>query len=58
MLPIATPFRIRTILLNTAILAGYGLLIRADIKRPRFCHGVVRDWLDLAVILIAYREVG
>jgi len=57
-LPISAALRARTCLLNLAILIGYGLLIRADSIRPRVATSVVRDWLPLALALLAYREVG
>ena len=56
--PIAPVLRTRTILLNLTILAVYSLLIRADTLRPRLLTAVFRDWLPLALILLAYREVG
>jgi membrane-associated phospholipid phosphatase len=57
-IPIAPVLRARTILLNLGILAVYSLLIRADSLRPRPITAVIRDWLALALILLAYREVG
>lgn len=57
-IPIATALRTRVLLLNLGILAAYSLLIRADTLRPRLMTAVFRDWLPLALILLAYREVG
>ena len=57
-LPIAPSLQTRTVVVNLAILIVYGLLIRADAVRPCMITGVVRDWLPLAVIILAYREVG
>ena len=57
-IPIATALRTRTLLLNLGILAAYSVLIRADTLRPRVMTAVFRDWLPLALILLAYREVG
>ena len=57
-IPIAAAGRARTLLLNFAILAGYALLIRADTVRSRLATSVCRDWLSLALILLAYREMG
>ena len=57
-IPIAPALRTRTLLLNLAILALYSLLIRADTLRPRLVTAVTRDWLALALVLLAYREVG
>lgn len=57
-LPIAPSLQTRTVVVNLAILIVYGLLIRADAVRPRMITSVIRDWLPLAVIILAYREVG
>ena len=57
-LPIAPSLQTRTVVVNLAILIVYGLLIRADAVRPRMITSVIRDWLPLAVIIRAYREVG
>lgn len=57
-LSIAPSLETRTLLLNVAMLTGYGLLIRADTVRPGMITSVVRDWLPLPLILFAYREVG
>ena len=57
-IPIAPVLRARTILLNLTILAAYCFLIRADSVRPRLMTAMSRDWLALALILLAYREVG
>ena len=47
-----------TLLLNLAIVAGYFLLGHLDRKRPRRVISVVRDWLPIGFILLAYREMG
>ena len=47
-----------TLLLNLAIVAGYFLLGHLDRKRPRCTISVVRDWLPIGFILLAYREMG
>lgn len=57
-LPIAPSLQTRTVVVNLPILIVYGLLIRADAVRPRMITSVIRDWLPLAVIIRAYREVG
>jgi len=57
-LPIAPALQTRTAVVNLAILIGYGLLISADAVRPRMITSIVRDWLPLPLILLAYREVG
>ena len=57
-LPIAPSLQTRTVVVNLAILTVYGLLIGADAVRPRMITSIVRDWLPLPLILLAYREVG
>jgi membrane-associated phospholipid phosphatase len=57
-LPIAPSLQTRTVVVNLAILFVYGLLIRADAVRPGTITSVIRDWMPLAVIILAYREVG
>lgn len=47
-----------TLLLNLEIVAGYFLLGHLDRKRPRRVISVVRDWLPIGFILLAYREMG
>ena len=57
-LPIAPSLQTRTAVVNLAILITYGLLIGAGAVRPRMITSIVRDWLPLPLILLAYREVG
>jgi membrane-associated phospholipid phosphatase len=57
-LPIAPSLQTRTAVVNLAILIVYSLLIGADAVRPRMITSIVRDWLPLPLILLAYREVG
>ncbi len=47
-----------TLLLSFAITAGYFILGHLDRKRPLLAISMVRDWLPLAFILLAYREMG
>lgn len=47
-----------TIALNLALLAAYALLIYAHSLRGRLFLGVMRDWFPLALMLLAYREMG
>ena len=47
-----------TLLLNLAIVAGYFILGHLDRKRPLRAVSMVRDWLPLGFILLAYREMG
>jgi membrane-associated phospholipid phosphatase len=57
-LPVASPVRTLVLFLNLAIIVTYGVLIQLDSTRRMLVTGVVRDWLPLALILIAYREMG
>jgi membrane-associated phospholipid phosphatase len=57
-LPVAQAVRERVVLVNLAAALAYALLIRWDWQRPRLALGVIRDWLPLAMILLAYREMG
>jgi hypothetical protein len=41
-----------------AILAAYALLVTVDALRGRLLLGVIRDWFPLALMLLAYREMG
>ena len=47
-----------TLLLNSAIVAGYFILGHLDRKRPLRAISMVRDWLPLGFIQLAYREMG
>jgi len=58
LLPAAPPVLYRLSLLNPSIALAYLLLIYADSQRPGLVLGVIRDWLPLALILLAYREMG
>jgi membrane-associated phospholipid phosphatase len=57
-LPVASSVRNLVVLLNLTLLLGYGLLFRLDSGKPRLAVSIVRDWLPLALILLAYREMG
>ncbi len=46
------------LVLNLTILAGYALLIYAHSLRGSEWLGVMRDWLPLILLLLAYREMG
>lgn len=43
---------------NAAIVAAYGLLIYFDSIKPALAAAIARDWLPLAIVLLAYREMG
>ena len=57
-LPVAPPIRNLIVLLNLAVILTYSLLIYFDSGKSVLALSVVRDWLPLAVILLAYREMG
>jgi membrane-associated phospholipid phosphatase len=57
-LPLAPPVRYRVLLLNSAVILSYALLIRFDFGRRSLAASVIRDWLPLGLILFAYREMG
>ncbi len=57
-LPVAASVRTRVILLNLAVPLAYGALIHFDSAKRTRALSVVRDWLPLALIVLAYREMG
>jgi membrane-associated phospholipid phosphatase len=57
-LPVAAPVGSLVVLLNLALIVTYCALWHFDSARPRLAIGVIRDWLPLGLILVAYREMG
>src|ERR1700733_3979516 len=57
-LPVAPSVRNLMVLLNLAVVLTYGLLLHFDSSRRMLVTGVIRDWLPLGLLLIAYREMG
>lgn len=57
-LPAATAVQYRVCLTNSALIVAYAALVHWDIVKPNLTAGVVRDWLPLAAVLLAYREMG
>ncbi len=57
-LPVAPALRSRVLLLNLAVILIYSAIARLDSLKPRLALSVVRDWMPLALILLAYREMG
>jgi membrane-associated phospholipid phosphatase len=57
-LPVAPAVTKLIVLLNVAVILLYGVLIRFDFTNRRLVAGVIRDWLPLALIILAYREMG
>jgi membrane-associated phospholipid phosphatase len=58
LLPLAAGVRIRVIVLNTAVILSYAFLVLLDQKKERLAWSVPRDWIPLALIILAYREMG
>jgi membrane-associated phospholipid phosphatase len=57
-LPVATPVRNVIVLVNLAVTLAYGLLLHFDSGRGVVALSIARDWLPLALLLLAYREMG
>ena len=57
-LPAGGAIQERVWIWNSAILVAYGLLLYFDSVKPTLLAAVVRDWLPLAIILLAYQEMG
>jgi membrane-associated phospholipid phosphatase len=57
-LPVSPSIRNLMVPLNLALILTYGLLLHFDSARRMLATGVIRDWLPLGLILIAYREMG
>jgi membrane-associated phospholipid phosphatase len=56
--PMARVTRLSTIGLNLALLVGYALLVCQETVRPRIHISIARDWLPLALTLLAFKEMG
>jgi len=50
--------RTRLACLNSAVIVIYASLVCLDSARPRLILEVIRDWLPLGMVLLAYREMG
>jgi membrane-associated phospholipid phosphatase len=57
-LPIAASVRYRVIVLNVAVIAAYGLLIRFDRMKQALALSVARDAFTQVLVVLAYREMG
>ena len=58
LLPVSAEVRAVSVVLNLTVLAGYALLIYAHGLRGRKILAMMRDWLPLVLLLLAYREMG
>lgn len=57
-LPAPAGLRMRLAFLNSAVILIYATLVCLDSAKPRLMLEVIRDWLPLGMILLAYREMG
>jgi len=58
LLPVPPTTRYLVTLINVAILAAYPVLIVADRTKSTIAFGVARDAVSLALVVLAYREMG
>lgn len=58
LLPVSAGVQFRIALWNSGIALGYAVLVYIDLVKPSLASSITRDWLPLAVILLAYREMG
>ena len=58
LLPAGFHVRERVAFWNLGTLLAYGLLIYFDRDKRSLAPSVIRDWLPLAVLLLAYQEMG
>jgi hypothetical protein len=57
-LPIAQPIRHLLTMLNAGILVGYAALIACAVLKPKPVFTLLRDTMSMALIILAYREMG
>ncbi len=57
-LPVAADLRNRVLVSNLAVILVGALLIHGDRERRSVALGIIRDWLPLGLVLLAYREMG
>lgn len=57
-MPAPEGLRTRLASLNLSVVLAYAGLIYLDLSKPRLILGVIRDWLPLGMVLLAYREMG
>jgi membrane-associated phospholipid phosphatase len=58
LLPVAVSIRYRVCLWNAAVIMIGALLIHLDSRWPKLAASVTRDWMPLALMVLAYREMG
>src|SRR5580693_3758067 len=57
-LPAAAAVQYRVCATNSVLMLAYAALIGWDLVKPNLTASVVRDWLPLAAVILAYREMG
>ena len=57
-LPVPLPVRCRLSLVHLSVTLTWGLLVYLDSRKPTLITSVIRDWLPLGFVLLAYREMG
>ncbi len=57
-LPAAQPIRHLVTMLNAGVLIGYAALVVCAVLRPKLVFAVLRDTVSMALIILAYREMG
>jgi hypothetical protein len=58
LLHVATSVRTRVIVLNTAVILSYAFLVLLSRTKRQLALSVTRDWIPMALIILAYREMG
>jgi len=57
-LPVSTAVQTKVALWNCALVLAYAILLYVDSVRHSLFASIARDWLALAAVLLAYREMG
>jgi membrane-associated phospholipid phosphatase len=57
-LPLRSAVQSRVLVWNCAIVLAYSILVGVDFAKPSLPASITRDWLPLAIVLFAYREMG
>jgi len=58
LLPVAARVRYQLCWVNVPLFCAVALVAHLDSQKPRPALSVVRDWLPLALVILAYREMG
>jgi len=57
-LPVPAALGVRVVLVNLPIVAAYTTVIYLDRRYHIYALSIARDWVPLAVVILAYREMG